>query len=48
VGLGRVLATRGQRSAATPVIIRKGALADNVPNHDLRVTKGHPSSSTTC
>lgn len=41
VGLGRVLATRGQRSAATPVIIRKGALADNVPNHDLRVTKGH-------
>jgi len=36
-----VLATRGQRSAATPVIVRKGALADNVPHHDLRVTKGH-------
>jgi len=36
-----VLATRGRRSTATPVIVRKGALADNVPHHDLRVTKGH-------
>ena len=41
VGVGRVLATRGRRTAATPVIVRKGALADNVPHHDLRVTKGH-------
>ena len=41
IGQGRVLATRGRRTAATPVIIRKGALADNVPHHDLRVTKGH-------
>jgi hypothetical protein len=41
IGIGRVLATRGQRSAATPVIIRKGALANNVPHHDLRVTKAH-------
>jgi hypothetical protein len=41
VGAGRVLATRGRRNAATPVIVRKGALADNVPHHDLRVTKGH-------
>jgi hypothetical protein len=41
IGVGRVLATRGRRSAATPVIVRKGALADNVPHHDLRVTKGH-------
>jgi Hint domain len=41
IGAGRVLATRGRRSAATPVIVRKGALADNVPHHDLRVTKGH-------
>jgi hypothetical protein len=40
-GHGKVLATRGQRSAATPVIVRKGALADNVPNRDLRVTKAH-------
>jgi hypothetical protein len=41
IGIGRVLATRGRRTAATPVILRKGALADNVPHHDLRVTKGH-------
>jgi hypothetical protein len=41
VGTGRVLATRGNRGAATPVIVRKGALADNVPARDLRVTKGH-------
>jgi len=41
VGEGRVLATRGRRNAATPVIVRKGALADNVPHRDLRVTKGH-------
>ncbi|HUN41184.1 MAG TPA: Hint domain-containing protein [Acetobacteraceae bacterium] len=41
VGAGKVLAARGRRSAATPVIVRKGALADNVPYHDLRITKGH-------
>lgn len=41
IGTGRVLATRGRRNAATPVIVRKGALADNVPHHDLRVTKAH-------
>ena len=41
IGTGRVLATRGQRNAATPVVIRKGALGDNVPNRDLHVTKGH-------
>jgi hypothetical protein len=41
IGVGRVLAARGRRSAATPVIVRKGALAPNVPHHDLRVTKGH-------
>ena len=41
LGNGRVLATRGQRSAATPVIVRRGAIADNVPRRDLRVTKGH-------
>jgi hypothetical protein len=38
---GKVLATRGRRSAATPIIVCKGALADNVPNRDLRVTKAH-------
>jgi hypothetical protein len=41
IGKGKVLATRGRRSAATPVIVRKGALADNVPNRDLYVTKAH-------
>jgi hypothetical protein len=41
IGTGRVLATRGRRSAATPVIVRKGALAVNVPSRDLRVTKAH-------
>jgi hypothetical protein len=41
IGNGKALATRGRRSAATPVIVRKGALADNVPNRDLHVTKAH-------
>jgi T5SS/PEP-CTERM-associated repeat protein len=41
VGRGRVLATRGRRGPATPVIVRKGALGPNVPHADLRVTKGH-------
>ncbi len=41
IGVGKVLATRGRRSAATPVIVRKSAIADNIPHHDLRVTKGH-------
>ena len=41
IGKGKVLATRGQRSAATPVIVRKSAIADNVPNADLRITKAH-------
>ncbi len=41
IGNGRVLATRGRRGPATPLIVRKGALADNVPHRDLRLTKGH-------
>jgi hypothetical protein len=41
VGTGKVLATRGKRSAATPIIVRKGALADNLPHRDLHVTKAH-------
>ncbi len=41
IGVGRVLATQGRRTAATPVIVRKGALADDVPHQDLRVTNGH-------
>jgi hypothetical protein len=41
IGEGRIPTTRGRRTAATPVIVRKGALADNVPNRDLRITKAH-------
>jgi hypothetical protein len=41
VGTGKVLATSGKRGAATPVIVRKGALADNLPHRDLHVTKAH-------
>ena len=41
IGTGQVLATRGRRSAATPVIVQRNALADNVPHTDLYVTKGH-------
>ncbi|WP_158931576.1 Hint domain-containing protein [Acidisphaera sp. S103] len=41
IGQGRALATRGRRGAATPLIVRKGALADNVPHRDLHITKGH-------
>jgi hypothetical protein len=41
IGTGHVMVTRGRRSPATPVIVKRGALADNVPYADLRVTKGH-------
>jgi autotransporter passenger strand-loop-strand repeat protein len=41
IGTGRVEVKRGQRSAATPVIVRRGALGNNVPNRDLHLTKGH-------
>jgi hypothetical protein len=41
IGTGQVLATPGRRTPNTPVIVRKGALADAVPSRDLRLTKGH-------
>jgi hypothetical protein len=41
IGTGKVLATRGRRNEATPIIVRKAAFAENIPNRDLRVTKGH-------
>jgi hypothetical protein len=41
IGTGKALATRGKRGPATPIIVRKSALADNVPYADLRITKGH-------
>jgi hypothetical protein len=41
IGFGRGLAPRGSRNAATPVVVRKNALSENVPNRDLYITKGH-------
>ena len=41
IGTGKVLATRGRRTEATPIVVRKAAFAENIPNRDLRVTKGH-------
>jgi len=41
IGEGKLLCPPGRRSAATPVIVRRHALADNVPHRDLRITKGH-------
>jgi len=41
IGTGRVMVPPGRRSAATPVIVRKSALARNVPHRDLHLTKGH-------
>jgi autotransporter-associated beta strand protein len=41
IGKGDVFATRGRRTAATPVIVRRNAIADGVPCRDLHVTKGH-------
>ena len=41
IGFGKVPVTPGQRCAATPVIVRKDALAAGIPYRDLRITKGH-------
>jgi hypothetical protein len=41
IGTGQVLVNPGRRTTATPIIVRKSALAANVPNRDLRITKGH-------
>jgi len=40
IGIGRDLVTRTNR-LARPVIVRRGALGDNVPRRDLYVTHGH-------
>ncbi len=40
IGMGRNLVTRSNR-LARPVIVRRGALADNVPTRDLYLTHGH-------
>ena len=41
IGTGQSLLPPGRRTAATPVIVRAGALADDMPRQDLRITKGH-------
>jgi hypothetical protein len=41
IGTGKLMVPRGRRSPATPVIVRRDAFAPNVPDADLRVTKGH-------
>jgi hypothetical protein len=41
IGSGRVMVPPGRRSAATPVIVRRDALAPGVPHRDLHITKGH-------
>jgi uncharacterized repeat protein (TIGR03803 family) len=41
IGKGKVLTTNGPHNAANVVIVRKNAIADNVPDRDLHVTKGH-------
>jgi hypothetical protein len=41
IGCGRVTVTRGRRCAATPIVVRKAALGNNLPHHDLHITKGH-------
>src|SRR6202012_135968 len=40
IGVGRDLVTRANK-LARPVIVRRGALADNVPRRDLYLTHGH-------
>ncbi len=40
IGIGRDLVTRANK-LARPVIVRRGALADNVPARDLYLTHGH-------
>jgi hypothetical protein len=41
IGNSRVRVVPGRRCGTTPVVVRKNALADNVPHSDLCVTKGH-------
>ncbi len=41
IGTGKLMVPAGHRSPATPVIVRRGAIAENVPHRDLYLTKGH-------
>jgi T5SS/PEP-CTERM-associated repeat protein len=40
IGMGRDLVTRANKSAR-PIVVRRGAIADNVPHADLYLTHGH-------
>jgi len=41
IGCGRTLVTPRNRDRASPVVVRRGALADNVPHRDLYITNNH-------
>nr|MDA8252975.1 Hint domain-containing protein [Rhodospirillales bacterium] len=41
VGFGRTAVTPRNRDRATPVVVRRHALADGVPRRDLYLTRGH-------
>jgi hypothetical protein len=41
IGFGRALVTPRNRCDVSPVIVRRGALGDNVPHRDLHVTRRH-------
>src|SRR5579871_4619649 len=41
IGVGRTLVTPFNSERCAPVVVRRGALAENVPHRDLYVTRGH-------
>jgi hypothetical protein len=41
IGCGRTLVTPRNRDRATPVVVRRHALAEGVPHRDLYITRGH-------
>jgi Hint domain len=41
IGFGRTLVTPRNRDRATPVVVRRHALGEFLPRHDLYITRGH-------